>query len=101
MHDELDIPFDTIRLKNRGGAGGHNGIRDIIAATDTGDFTRVRVGVGRPPGRKAAADFVLQDFAGAEREVLPNLLDEAADAIQMIAAEGLEAAQLKFHTAGE
>ena len=98
VHDELDIPFDSLRLKRRGGAGGHNGIRDIIAATGTGDFTRVRVGIGRPPGRMAAADFVLKDFSGAEREVLPNLLDEAADAIQLIAAEGLEAAQLKFHT---
>jgi len=98
VHDELDIPFDSLRLKYGGGHGGHNGIRDIIAATGTGDFTRVRVGIGRPPGRQSAADFVLKDFASAEREVLPNLLGDAADAVQQIAAEGLTAAQLKFHT---
>ena len=98
VHDELDIPFDTVRLKFGGGHGGHNGIRDIIAAVGTGDFTRVRVGIGRPPGRQPAADFVLRDFGSAEREVLPNLLDDAADAVQHIAAEGLTSAQQKFHT---
>jgi PTH1 family peptidyl-tRNA hydrolase len=59
----------------------------------------VRVGIGRPPGRQSAADFVLQDFAAVERKTLPNLLDEAADAVELIAADGLTAAQLKFHTA--
>ena len=99
LHDELDIPFDSVRLKFGGGHGGHNGIRDIIAATGTGDFTRVRIGIGRPPGRQPAADFVLRDFTGQERATLPNLLDEAADATQLIATDGLTAAQLKFHTA--
>ncbi|GGK96343.1 peptidyl-tRNA hydrolase [Salinibacterium xinjiangense] len=99
LHDELDIPFDSVRLKFGGGHGGHNGIRDIIAATGTGDFTRVRIGIGRPPGRQPAADFVLRDFSGQERATLPNLLDEAADATQLIATDGLTAAQLKFHTA--
>ncbi|BDZ44701.1 aminoacyl-tRNA hydrolase [Naasia aerilata] len=98
VHDELDIPYDTVRLKRGGGHGGHNGIRDIIAAVGTGDFTRVRVGIGRPPGRMPAADFVLKDFGSTERETLPNLLEDAADAVQQIAAEGLAAAQLKFHT---
>ncbi|HEY8590240.1 MAG TPA: aminoacyl-tRNA hydrolase [Naasia sp.] len=97
VHDELDIPFDTVRLKFGGGHGGHNGIRDIAAAVGTGDFTRVRVGIGRPPGRQPAADFVLKDFASAEREVLPTLLEDAADAVQAIAADGLLAAQQKFH----
>ena len=99
LHDELDISFDSVRLKFGGGHGGHNGIRDIIAATGTGDFTRVRIGIGRPPGRQPAADFVLRDFTGQERATLPNLLDEAADATQLIATDGLTAAQLKFHTA--
>jgi len=99
VHDELDIPFDSVRLKFGGGHGGHNGIRDIIAATGTADFTRVRIGVGRPPGRQPAADFVLKDFSAEERKVLPNLLDDAADAVEQIAREGLVAAQLKFHTA--
>ena len=99
LHDELDIPVDSIRLKFGGGHGGHNGIRDIIAATGTGDFTRVRIGIGRPSGRQPAADFVLRDFSGEERGALPNLLEDAVDAAQLIATDGLTAAQLKFHTA--
>ncbi len=98
VHDELDIPFDTVKLKGSGGHGGHNGLRDIIAATGTGDFTRVRVGIGRPPGRQDAADYVLRDFAASERSVLPNLLADAADAVELIASEGLTAAQLKVHS---
>jgi PTH1 family peptidyl-tRNA hydrolase len=98
LHDELDIPFDSVRLKHGGGHGGHNGIRDIMSAIGTGDFTRVRIGIGRPPGRQPAADFVLKDFTAAERDVLPNLLGDAADATELIAAEGLTAAQLKFHS---
>jgi PTH1 family peptidyl-tRNA hydrolase len=98
VHDELDIPFDTLKLKNGGGHGGHNGIRDIAAALGTGDFTRVRIGVGRPPGRQSAADYVLKDFSGEERKVLPNLLADAADAVELVATEGLSAAQLRFHT---
>lgn len=99
LHDELDIPFDSIRLKFGGGHGGHNGIRDIISAIGTGDFIRVRIGIGRPPGRQPAADFVLHDFSSAERSVLPNLLSDAADATELIVSDGLTAAQLKFHTA--
>lgn len=98
VHDELDIPFDSLKLKFGGGHGGHNGIRDILAATGTGDFTRVRVGIGRPPGRQPAADYVLRDFASTERQVLPNVLMDAADAVEQIAVEGLTAAQLRFHT---
>ena len=98
LHDELDIPFDRLRLKSGGGHGGHNGVRDIIAAIGTGDFTRVRIGVGRPPGRQPAADYVLHDFTGEERRILPNLLADAADAVELIAREGLSAAQLRFHT---
>ena len=98
LHDELDIPFDSVRLKSGGGHGGHNGIRDIASAIGTPDFLRVRIGIGRPPGRQPAADFVLRDFTADEREVLPNLLVDAADATELIAAEGLEAAQLKFHS---
>jgi PTH1 family peptidyl-tRNA hydrolase len=98
LHDELDIPFDTLRLKFGGGHGGHNGLRDIIAAIGTPDFTRVRIGVGRPPGRMPAADFVLRDFSAEERKVLPNLLSDAADAVEQIAGEGLTAAQLRVHT---
>jgi PTH1 family peptidyl-tRNA hydrolase len=101
VHDELDIPFDRIKIKFGGGHGGHNGIRDIISAIDTGDFTRVRVGIGRPPGRQSAADFVLRDFGSTERAVLPNLLTDAADAVESIARDGLTTAQLRFHTVAE
>lgn len=98
VHDELDIPFDTVKLKRGGGHGGHNGLRDIMAATGSGDFIRVRVGIGRPPGRQPAADFVLRDFVSAERAVLPTLLADAADAVEVIATDGLTPAQLRFHT---
>jgi peptidyl-tRNA hydrolase, PTH1 family len=100
IHDELDIPFEQLRLKFGGGHGGHNGIRDILEVVGTGDFTRVRVGIGRPPGRQPAADFVLHDFSGAERQVLPSVLSDAADAVEQITAEGLTAAQLRVHTPG-
>lgn len=97
VHDELDIPFDTIRLKHGGGHGGHNGVRDVIAATGTGDFTRVRVGVGRPPGSSAAADHVLKAFSATERKNLPILVSDAADAVEEITTAGLTAAQNRFH----
>lgn len=98
VHDELDIPFDTVRLKRGGGHGGHNGLRDIQKAAGSPEFTRVRVGIGRPPGRMEAADYVLRDFAGAEREALPNLLSDAADAVESIVCDGLVAAQQRFHS---
>lgn len=98
VHDDLDLPFDSLKLKLGGGPGGHNGLRDIISATGTNDFIRVRVGIGRPPGRQPAADFVLHDFAAAERPNLPVLLADAADAVELITSEGLIAAQLKVHT---
>ncbi len=97
LHDELDIPYDTIRLKRGGGHGGHNGIRDIAAAAGSPDFVRVRIGIGRPPGRMAAADFVLRDFGSTERDTLPNLLEDAADAVELVVDQGLEPAQQKFH----
>ena len=101
LHDELDIPFDTVRLKTGGGHGGHNGIRDIAAAIGTPDFVRVRIGIGRPPGRQDAADFVLKPFTGAEREVLPSLLSDAVDAAELVITEGLLAAQTRFHAPRE
>ena len=97
VHDELDLPFDTVRLKGSGGHGGHNGLRDIIKATGTNEFMRVRVGIGRPPGRQDPADYVLRDFAAAEKKTLPNLLSDAADAVEAIAEVGLLAAQQRVH----
>jgi PTH1 family peptidyl-tRNA hydrolase len=99
VHDEIDIPFNTVKLKTGGGEGGHNGLRDISKALSTKDYLRVRVGVGRPPGRMDTADYVLRDFAAAERKELPFVLDEAADAVEMLVRNGLTAAQQKFHPA--
>jgi PTH1 family peptidyl-tRNA hydrolase len=97
VHDELDLPFDTVRLKGSGGHGGHNGLRDIIKATGTNEFSRVRVGIGRPPGRQDPADYVLRDFSAAEKKSLPILLADAADAVEAIAELGLVAAQQRVH----
>ena len=99
VHDEIDIPFNTVKLKTGGGEGGHNGLRDNSKALSTKDYLRVRVGVGRPPGRMDTADYVLRDFSPAERKELPFVLDEAADAVDMLVRNGLTAAQQKFHPA--
>ncbi|HJV99058.1 MAG TPA: aminoacyl-tRNA hydrolase [Arthrobacter sp.] len=99
VHDEIDIPFNTIKLKCGGGEGGHNGLRDMSKALATKDYLRVRVGVGRPPGRMDTADYVLRDFGTAERKELPFLLDEAADAVDVLVRDGLAAAQQRFHPA--
>ena len=98
LHDELDIDFDVIRLKSNGGHGGHNGLRDIIAAIGTNEFNRVRIGIGRPPGRQDAADFVLSNFNSSEREILPHVLAHATDAVETIADEGILAAQQRFNS---
>jgi len=97
IHDDLDLPFETIKLKADGGHGGQNGVRDIIKALGTPDFVRVRVGIGRPPGRQDAADYVLRDFGATEKTRLPFVLDDAADAVELIVEQGLLAAQQKVH----
>ena len=97
VHDELDIPFDTIKLKTGGGHGGHNGIRDVAKALGTPEFARVRVGIGRPHGRQDPADWVLDPFGAAERTQLPVLLGDAADAVEQLVDEGLLAAQQRHH----
>jgi peptidyl-tRNA hydrolase, PTH1 family len=99
VHDEIDIPFNTVKLKIGGGEGGHNGLRDISKALATKDYLRVRVGVGRPPGRMDTADYVLRDFGTTEKKELPFLLDDAADAVELLVREGLTAAQQQFHSA--
>jgi peptidyl-tRNA hydrolase, PTH1 family len=98
VHDELDIPFASLKLKRGGGEGGHNGLKDITKALGTKEYVRVRVGIGRPPGRMDPADFVLRDFSSTERKELPFLLSDATDAAERVLLEGLEAAQLDFHS---
>jgi PTH1 family peptidyl-tRNA hydrolase len=88
VHDELDIDAGAVRVKQAGGHAGHNGLRDIIAAADSNDFVRVRVGIGRPPGRQDAADFVLKNFSAEERKELPLLLALSADAVEEIVTKG-------------
>lgn len=100
VHDELDIPFGDVRLKLGGGEGGHNGLRSISTSLKTKDYYRVRVGVGRPPGRMEAADFVLRDFSTSERRDLEMLVADAADAVEELLEVGLLAAQQRFHSPG-
>jgi len=98
VHDELDIPFDTLRVKRGGGDNGHNGLRSMRSSLGTGDFYRVRVGIGRPPGRQDVADFVLSNYSSTERKVLPFQVDTAADAVETLVTEGLERTQQRFNS---
>jgi peptidyl-tRNA hydrolase, PTH1 family len=97
VHDDLDLPFGSLRLKRGGGDGGHNGLRSATSALGSKDYARVRFGIGRPPGRQDPADYVLRDFAAAERKEVPFLVDRAADAVQALIADGLQAAQNAFN----
>jgi len=97
VHDELDLPPASIRVKSGGGEGGHNGLRSISASLGTKDYLRVRFGIGRPPGRMDPADFVLRDFSAAERNELDIDLQHAADAVDMLVEFGLEITQNRFH----
>lgn len=98
VHDELDIAFDTLRVKFGGGDNGHNGLRSLRASLGSGEFYRVRVGVGRPPGRQSPADFVLSDYTGAERKDLTFQVDRAADAVESLLSDGLRATQDRFNS---
>jgi PTH1 family peptidyl-tRNA hydrolase len=93
VHDELDIPPGDVRLKFGGGEGGHNGLRSISQSLGTKDYSRVRVGIGRPPGRMDAADYVLQDFPRADKAETELLIVEAADAVERVLRAGWEPAQ--------
>ncbi len=94
VHDELDLPFGQVRLKAGGGAAGHNGLRSISLRLGTNDYTRVRIGIGRPPPdfHGSGADYVLQGFSPAEQADLAEVVQGAASAIEMFAREGLSAA---------
>ena len=97
VHDELDIPYAAVRLKLGGGDNGHNGLRSLSSSLGSRDYLRVRVGIGRPPGRQDPADFVLKDFSAAERKDLAFHVDRAADAVEALLTGPLEAAQNVFH----
>jgi PTH1 family peptidyl-tRNA hydrolase len=97
VHDELDIPASALRLKLGGGEGGHNGLLSVSLSLGSKEYLRVRVGIGRPPGRMDAADYVLRDFSPTERRELPLLLEEAADAVEQVVTDGLLAAQQRWH----
>jgi PTH1 family peptidyl-tRNA hydrolase len=98
VHDELDLPFDTMRIKLGGGDNGHNGVRSVRGSLGTGDFHRVRVGIGRPPGRQDVSDFVLSNFSAAERKEVPLQVTTAADAVESLVTEGLERTQARFNS---
>ena len=97
IHDELDLPFGSVRLKLGGGDNGHNGLRSITSALGTSDYHRIRIGIGRPPGRMDPADFVLRDFSRAEQAELPEVLDRAALIIQALVDRGMLATQNEYH----
>jgi PTH1 family peptidyl-tRNA hydrolase len=98
IHDELDIAFGTLRVKFGGGDNGHNGLRSMRSSLGTGDFYRVRAGIGRPPGRQDPADFVLSRYSSVERKELPFQVDRAADAVECLVEKGLEATQQRFNS---
>jgi PTH1 family peptidyl-tRNA hydrolase len=98
VHDELDLPFGTLRVKLGGGDNGHNGLRSVRSSLGTGEFNRVRIGIGRPPGRKDVPDHVLSDYSPAERRDVPFQVDRAADAVESLVVDGLAATQQTYNT---
>ncbi len=98
VHDELDIDFGAVRLKRGGGEGGHNGLRSISRSLGSKDYLRVRLGIGRPPGRQDPADYVLSDFPSRDRAEVELLVGDGADAVLDLVQLGLEATQQRFHS---
>ena len=98
IHDELDIGFGTLRTKLGGGDNGHNGLRSMRSSLGTGEFYRVRAGIGRPPGRQDVSDFVLSNYSPAERKELPLQVIVAADAVESLVTDGLEKTQQRFNS---
>lgn len=100
VHDELDLPVASVRVKRGGGTAGHNGLRSIDACLGSLEFLRVRIGIGKPPGRREGVDHVLGRPRGTEREELALALGAAADAVELICTEGVEAAMRRYNGAG-
>jgi PTH1 family peptidyl-tRNA hydrolase len=99
-HDEIDLPFGALRIKRGGSTAGHHGLDSLVSAFRSPDFYRVRIGVGRPPGRQEPMDFVLEPFAAREREDAAVLIEDAADAVVSLATSGLASAQDRFNRSG-
>lgn len=97
LHDDLDLDAGVIRIKQGGGHGGHNGLRDIDKALGTQDYLRIRMGIGRPPGRMDPAAYVLKPFAAADKEHVALQVGDVIDAIDTVVSDGLHAAQQRFH----
>lgn len=97
VHDELDLPPGRIRVKAGGGTAGNNGLRSIVAHLHSREFLRVRIGIGKPPGRQSGADYVLRRPSRSERQLLDVAVEQAADAVESITAEGVEAAMNRFN----
>lgn len=97
VYDEVDLPFDTMRMRPEGGSGGHKGMKSIIQRLGTQEFPRLRIGVGRPKGQMATPDYVLQDFSKAEMDVIPFILDKAADATLEFVRYGIESAMNTYN----
>ncbi|HLS45654.1 MAG TPA: aminoacyl-tRNA hydrolase [Ornithinicoccus sp.] len=98
IHDELDLDFGVVRLKRGGGEGGHNGLRSVSQSLGTRDYLRVRLGIGRPPGRQDPADYVLSDFPVRDRVDVELLIGEGVEAVTDLLHVGLEATQQRFHS---
>ncbi len=101
VYDDLDIPLGTLRLRGEGGSAGHKGMRSTIERLGTQSFPRLRVGIGRPPGRMDAADYVLQPFSRDEELLMDSTRDRAVEAIERFLAEGIAAAMNRFNTQAE
>lgn len=99
VHDELDIPFGSVRVKAGGGTAGHNGLRSVGSHLGSKDFLRVRIGISRPPGQREATDHVLDAFSSAERRELEDIIVRAADAVERIVEAGAERAMNEVNTA--
>ncbi len=97
VYDDVDLPFGSLRLRAAGGSGGHKGMQSIIEHLNSPEIPRLRIGVGRPPGRMEAADYVLQDFSRLESEMLPSILDRAADSVLVFITLGIAAAMNQFN----
>jgi PTH1 family peptidyl-tRNA hydrolase len=97
IHDDLDLPFGTLRLRPSGGTGGQRGMESIVNKLWTRDFARLRVGIGRPPGRMDPRDYVLHDFDDGQKERLPEIMDAAVSAVRMFIMDGIEKAMNTFN----